>query len=164
MLVKVLSSTITIARARCGNYVKVVSAMIAENLCQVSFAEEGRRIIDFCLHLKEMYGLALRLGCPTQILSELVMMESPCSKSEFAQDLLVSDSVEVNKACYLAISGVIGKLDVGKSDTIPKIERELSTMPVMFVTCLMFFMAELGGEIIIDLCKQCYDLGTAYLR
>jgi hypothetical protein len=109
--------------------------MIAENLCQVSFAEEERRIIDFCLHLKEMYGLALRLCRLTQSLSELVMMEIPCSKSEFAQfdtlaELHVSDSAEVNKACHLAISGVIGKLDVGKSDTIPKIERELSTIPV----------------------------------
>jgi hypothetical protein len=175
VLVQILSSTITIARARCGNYVKVVSAMIAENLCQVSFAQEGRRIIDFCLHLKDMYGLALRLGRPTQILSELVMMEIPCSKSEFAQfdtlvEFLVSDSAEVNKACCLAISGVIGKLDVGKSDTIPRIERELSTIPVMYQcdSCLTFPITgqryTLGGEMDIDLCKQCYDLGTAYSR
>ena len=176
MLVQILSSTTVIARARRGNYDKVVSEkMIAENVCEMSMALEGKKIIDFCLHLKAMFGAALRLGRPTYIVSELMLIEIPRSKSGFAQfdalaEFLVSDSTEVIKACCSAVSGVIGISDVCPSDIITSSERELSTMPVVYKcdSCLTFPITgqryTLGGEMDIDLCKRCYDVGIEYSR
>lgn len=173
MMVQILSSTTAIAQARCGNYVNIISTMIAENLCQVSMALEGKKIIDFCQHLKAMFGVALRLGRPTQIVSELMLLEIPSAKSDFAQfdslaEFFVSDSTEVIKACCSAVSGVIGNYNICKSDNITSSEKELSSMPVMYQcdACLTFPITgqrhTLGGEMDIDLCKRCYELGTAY--
>lgn len=175
MLVRILTSTITIARERPDNYIDVMSSMIAKNLCQVSMALEGKRALDFCLHLKAMFGAALRLGRPTQIVSKLMLMEMSSSKSGFAQfdalaEFLVADSTEITKACCSAISDVIGYSDVSKSTAITSYEKEQSIMPVMYQcdSCLMFPITgqryTLGGEMDIDLCKRCYELGSAYSR
>lgn len=175
MLVRILSSMIKIAQARPSNYFKVVSEMMDENLCQMSMALEGKRNIDFFLHLRAMFGGVIRVGRPIQIVSELMLIEIPRSMSDFAEfeslaEFLVSDYPEVIKACCSAVSNVILHTDVCTSNIIPSSERELSTMPVVYKcdSCLTFPITgqryTLGGEMDIDLCKRCYDLGIEYSR
>lgn len=175
MLVRTLSSMITIAQARPGNYFQIVSEMMAEKLCQMSMALEGKRIIDFFLHLRAMFGGVIRVGRPIQIVSELMLIEIPRSMSDFAAfealaEFLVSDYTEVIKACCSAVSNVILQTDVCTIDNITSSERVQSTMPVVYKcdSCLTFPITgqryTLGGEMDIDLCKRCYDLGIEYSR
>jgi hypothetical protein len=191
VLVHILTSTITIARARGGNYSAIISALIAEKSCQVSMALEGKKILDLCQYFKAMLGATLNLFQPAQLVSELMLMEIACFADtpstggsncivqfDTLAEYLIVDSTEIVKACCAAISTAIGIADNKRKSSNPSPEQDLST-EVGIITyqcdsCLVFpitgqrytFGKATGPPAFldIDLCKRCYDLGIAYSK
>lgn len=185
ILVHVLTSTITIARERGDNYSDIIAALIAEKSCQVSMSLEGKKIIDLCQYFKAMLGATIKLYQPAQLVSELMLVEIACSAAKpitagsycIAQfdtlsEYLIVDSIDIVKACCAAISNAVGGADIKRISNIPSPERELSN-EVGIITyqcdsCLIFPITgqryTLGGEMDIDLCKRCYNLGIAYSK
>lgn len=175
MLVQILNSTISIARTRGGNYRKVITELISTKACQ-SMAVEGKKILDHCQFLKTLHGANLKLVLPAQVVSELILVEIACSDStNFAQfdtlsEYLVVDSAEIVKACCFAISNAIGN-SVNKMNNISP-EKDLSSEAGIITyqcdACLAFPITgrryTLGGEMDIDLCKQCYDKVCVLVR
>ncbi|KAL9190922.1 hypothetical protein ACHAXT_000628 [Thalassiosira profunda] len=176
MLVRILSSTITIAQTRGGNYKKVITDMIAEKACEASMALEGKKVLDYLQYLKALHGANIKLDQPARMVSELVLMEIACSDSkEFAQfetlaEYLVVDSNEIVKACCSAISNAIGDAEGNTaSPSNPILDKELAYVTYQCDACLAFPIKERrytfgGDDNDIDLCKKCYDEGISYAR
>jgi hypothetical protein len=186
VLVHILTSTTAIAQARGGNYSIIIGALIAEKTCVVSMALEGKKILDLCQYFKAALGADLKLFQPAQLVSELLLTEIACfTDKAFAASsncianfdtlgaYLTADSTEIVKACCAAISKAIGIADIKAHSNIAIVEQELSGEVGAVVTyqcdsCLVFPITgqryTLGGEMDIDLCKRCYDLGIAYSK
>ena len=140
VLVHILTSSITIARARGGNYSDVISGLIAEKTCQVSIALEGKKILDICQYFKAMLGATLKLFQPAQLVSELMLMEIACSADkpstigsnciatfDTLAEYLIVDSTEIVKACCTAISTAIGSSYNKRKSSNPSPDQDLST-------------------------------------
>jgi hypothetical protein len=186
VLVHILISTTAIAQARGGNYGDIIGALITEKTCMVSMALEGKKILDLCQYFKATLGANIKLFQPAQVVSELLLTEIACfadkpfaASSNFIANFdslaayLTIDSTEIVKACCAAISNAIGIADTKAYSNITHVEQELSGEVGAVVTyqcdsCLVFPITglrfTLGGEMDIDLCKRCYDLGIAYSK
>ena len=155
VLVHILTSSITIARARGGNYSDVISALIAEKTCQVSMALQGKKILDLCQYFKTMLGATLKLFQPAQLVSELMLMEIACSADkpstvgsnciatfDTLAEYIVVDSTEIVKACCTAISTAIGSSDNKRKISNPSPDQDLSTEVGVITyqcdSCLLF--------------------------
>ena len=177
MLVHILTSAIAIAQRRGGNYRRVVNEMIAEKTCQatISIALEGKKMLDYCQYLKALHGANIKLVQPAQLVSKLILMEIACSDStDFAQfdtlaEYLMVDSTEIVKSCCCAISSAIGEANkIDNTSPEKELASEAGIITYQCDACLVFPITgrryTLGGEMDIDLCKQCYDMGIAYSR
>lgn len=184
ILLHILHSAITIARARGNSYKDIITKMISDNTSKASLALEGKKTLDYLLYLKDMKGANVKLAQPVKFVSELMILEMACADSSatgFAQfdtiaQYLTSDLTEVVKACCSSVSAAIGggdKNDSGNSRVannkgalVPSGESGIVTYQCD--SCLVFPITEsrytLGGEIDLDLCKECYNSGTAYAR
>ena len=173
MLLHILHSAISIARVRGGNYRQVITQLITDKSCQVSMALEGKKVLDYLQNLKAMFGANIKLARPAKLVCELMLMEIACSDgNNFAcfntlAEYLTHSSYEIVKACTSAISSTIGgSEDSNESGNSSNADNELPRSESGIITyqcdsCLVFPITDrrytLGGEMDVDLCKNCYD-------
>ena len=173
MLLHILHSAVSIAQVRGGNYRQVITRMITDKICQVSMALEGKKVLDYCQNLKAVFGANIKLARPAKLVSELMLMEIACTDgNNFAgfntlAEYLTHSSNEIVKACTSAISCTIGGSEVSnESGNNSSADKELPRTESGVITyqcdsCLVFPITDrrytLGGEMDVDLCKNCYD-------
>lgn len=174
---RIIRATISIVREGV-NYEKVIMDMIAQQTCQSSMALEAKQLFDFFQYLHATNRVHLKFAQTARLVADLILLENALSdsKEKFASfddlaEYLVVDSREIVKACCSAISSAMEGEKGGDNKTVSMSERPEACITYQCDACLVFPITErrytLGQEdedIDIDLCKKCYDRGTAYAR
>jgi len=179
MLLLIMNSTMKIVQKRGHNYRKIISKLIAEKCCESSIALISKGIIDFVQSLEATHGAQPKLSSSVALNSKLILMEMACSNSDdFAQFKILEEyfslDSDIVKSCCAAMRSTItggDNNDASKSITPPSPEKEFTSegyVTYQCDSCTTFPITgtryTLGGEMDIDLCKQCYDKGIAYAR
>eukprot|EP00804_Cyclotella_cryptica_P018056 CCRYP_008325-RE/>CCRYP_008325-RE protein AED:0.09 eAED:0.09 QI:596/0.96/0.92/1/1/0.92/26/363/4715 len=171
MLVHIIKTSACIAKSNGANYKTAILSLINDGVSKASLGIESKKVLDYAAHLSLLYGSPVSFVQATYCMSDLILKEIGCSDSDdfahfdsLSEYLLHEDSSIVEACCKSIMANAI---DAPK----PPEEKSTQENPNGYVTyqcdaCKIFPIKEMrytiGGEVDIDLCKDCFERGCIY--